>query len=370
MFLPHTTGVGRAAAELWNIQDIKIPHSYVMKFQKTVNGVWKFGDLWRVTIGLMLTKIGFTNSMAGDEGTFIKLQTPDTIYVGVYVDEIIIMSSLVKEAQSVFDKITSAFKLPGELTETSFTFLETEVHRPSPGVLYLSNPLQIEKLADEFGFSRKQLSRDYSIAGVVNKKPKDKDPDVFPKTPFKPGVTFHSKVSRENAVHVAKFQSYVESLKYICNSSRPDIAYAVVMLVKTPKPTNEHIELAKRVVRYLVLSADHKLKFDAEAPSSLALTAFADASHAVQHEFDPKIMGPDTIVSNDVLHNVYGSLIMVGRCPIIWRSMRHHYVVEHTRDAEAIAAAVTAERIRKTRTLLTEIDMQQEDATVIYEDNE
>lgn len=326
---------------------VDVPRDHVLELQKTFDGLGGSSP-WYLLLSAKLLELGFKRTQ-GDQSVFARRQYADTVYVGVYADDILVMSCSAGEAQFVFDKITWALAVTGEMTGSLFTLLGLTVHRPAPDMLYISSPRRIRMLADEFGFSCDEILSD-SAAYARDSGDDYGDTDACPATPFKCGTTFQTKATAaQNRHHAKRFQSYVAALRYICDAARPDIAYAVCILAAAAlDPTNEHIELVKRVVRYLILTADYRLRLDGCAPGGMSLAAFSDASH-VQVDRQQTATEPS--------HNVYGTFVMLGQCPIAWGSWRPRVVLESAHNAMTAASAAAADRACAARRLLTEMGL-------------
>nr|GFA81895.1 uncharacterized mitochondrial protein AtMg00810-like [Tanacetum cinerariifolium] len=79
-------------------------------------------------------------------------------------------------------------------------------------------------------------------------------------------------------VDQTRFRSMVESLMYL-TASRPDLVFAVCMCARyQAKPTKKHLEVLKRVFRFLKRTINCGLWYPKD--TAMALTAYAYADHA------------------------------------------------------------------------------------------
>ncbi|GKF20443.1 retrovirus-related pol polyprotein from transposon TNT 1-94 [Tanacetum coccineum] len=75
-----------------------------------------------------------------------------------------------------------------------------------------------------------------------------------------------------------RYHSMIGSLMYL-TASRPDLVFDVCMCARyQSKPTKKHLEVVKRVFRYLQGTINMGLWYPKE--TAMALTAYADANHA------------------------------------------------------------------------------------------
>ncbi|CAI7785609.1 unnamed protein product [Closterium sp. NIES-54] len=117
-------------------------------------------------------------------------------------------------------------------------------------------------------------------------------------TPFPSGFNC-VKGSEEESVREEerrRFHSLVGSLMYAAANTRPDVAFATVQLARVVQcPNEEQIAVGMRVAKYLGQTAMVGLQYSAAAqrrqkgvdgvgPGRLFLTAFSDASHALEQD--------------------------------------------------------------------------------------
>nr|GEU61555.1 hypothetical protein [Tanacetum cinerariifolium] len=107
-------------------------------------------------------------------------------------------------------------------------------------------------------------------------------------------------------VDQTRFCSMVSSLMYL-TASRPDLVFVVCMCTKYPtSPTKKHLEALKRVFRYLRGTINWGLCYSKD--TTMALTAFADADHAVCQDtrrsydnqvFNSAVIDCDELISSE-----------------------------------------------------------------------
>ena len=135
-----------------------------------------------------------------------------TVYIGVYVDDLLIMSQLMQEIQEVKDKLNKRFGMV-DFGEVS-TVLKIKVkYDREKGELSLDQEKYANFLLQKFG--------------MMNSKPVD--------TPMVTGLKFSKEMEANTAkekqeMAVVPYRSAVGSLMYLMTSTRPDLASAIGIL--------------------------------------------------------------------------------------------------------------------------------------------
>lgn len=121
----------------------------------------------------------------------------------------------------------------------------------------------------------------------------------------------------------------IGSLQYLA-FTRPDIAYAVNKLSQfMHKPTEDHWQAAKRVLRYLASTSSHGIFLRKDSP--LSINAFSDTDW-------------DGDTFDYVSTNTY--IIFLGSTPISWSAKKQTGVAPSSTESEYRAVANTASELR------------------------
>ena len=133
------------------------------------------------------------------------------------------------------------------------------------------------------------------------------------------------------------YRSTVGALQYL-TFTKPDLAFSVHQLCQfMSKPTSDHLEVAKRVLRYLRGTLLHGICF---SPSPLTLTAFSNADWAG----DPTDR-----------HSTTSLLVFLGPYLISWFAKKQQTVSRSSTEVEYKALATSAAELSWLRILFKEL---------------
>ncbi|XP_019091190.1 PREDICTED: uncharacterized protein LOC109128754 [Camelina sativa] len=277
----------------------------------------------------------FTNSLA-DASLFIHGSGSHLIYVLVYVDDIIVTGTHSRTIDAVLTAFSDRFSIkdPVDL----HYFLGIEVSRSKRG-MHLMQRKYIHDLL---------LKTNMSDAKLVS-------------TPLSttPKLTLTSGAPLADP---SQYRSVVGSLQYL-SFTRPDLSYAVSRLSQfMHRPTQDHWQAAKRVLRYLAGTSTHGIYLHASSPNSLHCFS---TSPVKLHGFSDADWAGDT----DDYISTNGYVIYLGRNPISWSSKKQSGVARSSTEAEYRAVAKTTAELCWLSSLYSELRIQLPSALVIYCDN-
>jgi hypothetical protein len=291
------------------------------KLRKAMNGLRQSPRAWYKTLREALTTMGFS-STAADTSLYVKENASDRTYVLVYVDDLLIVgasSSVMRVKQQIAAKFS--VKDAGEATY----FLGMTIKRDrEEGTLWVGQPSYAREILQRFG--------------MQDCKPR--------RTPLDTSIRL-SKLSGypDESIRVT-YQELVGALLYLSNCTRPDLTHAIGMLARfMSAPTNEHMQSAKQVLRYLAGTLDLGIQFntsDSTGNSSEGtVVGYSDADYAG----DP-----------DKRKSTSGNVFLRSGGAISWSSKLQPTVAASTCEAEFIAAAAAVKEALWIKNLLS--DMQ------------
>ncbi|GAA0166349.1 hypothetical protein LIER_40172 [Lithospermum erythrorhizon] len=139
--------------------------------------------------------------------------------------------------------------------------------------------------------------------------------------PIVPGTRV-DKNAGGKLVDETQYKQIVGSLMYL-TSTRPDIMFATGFISRyMSKPTDLHLQLAKRILRYLKGTQEHGI-FYQRGPGNGEFIAYTDSDYAGDHE-DRK--------------STSGYVFMMSSGAIAWSSRKQPIVTLSTTEAEFVAA--------------------------------
>ncbi|GJS56106.1 putative ribonuclease H-like domain-containing protein [Tanacetum coccineum] len=267
----------------------------VYKVVKALYGLHQVPRAWYETLSSFMLENGFRRGTI-DKTLFIKKNKSGIMFVQVYVDDIIFVStkkSMCTEFEEVMHKRFQMCSM-GELT----FFLGLQVKQQPDGI-FISQDKYIADILKKFDF----CSIKTATTPIKSNKPLVKDED---------GVE----------VDVHEYRSMIGSLMYL-TASRSDIMFDVCACARfqvTPKAS--HLHAVKRVFRYLKHQPKLGLWYPRDSP--FELEAFSDSDYAGA-SLDRK--------------STTGRCEFLGRRLISWQFKKKTIMANSNTKAEYVAAA-------------------------------
>jgi hypothetical protein len=148
------------------------------------------------------------------------------------------------------------------------------------------------------------------------------------------------------------FREAVGSLLYPAAHTRTDIPFTVGMLGRAmAAPSSQDVVAVKRLMRYLSGTRDYGLVLSGTGDSTLIAYSNADWGGDVDRK------------------STSGALLYFGENLVHWTSKKQGCVALSTAKAEYVAASSCAEDVIWLRGVLCDLNYQQREPTVIFEDN-
>jgi hypothetical protein len=137
------------------------------------------------------------------------------------------------------------------------------------------------------------------------------------------------KLSRNSTIEevdATQYRCLVGSLCYLVHT-RSDLAFSIGYVSRfMQRPTMEHHQAVKRIIRYVAGTLDHGLYY-LRCPGEAHLIGYSDSDHA-----------GDINTSN----NTSGILFFFGKSLVSWQSIKQQMVALSSCDAEYIAASTAS----------------------------
>ena len=299
--------------------------NHVCRLRKPIYGLKQAPRSWYLSLKQHLLSIGFVNYMA-DASLFVHSRGSNITYVLLYVDDILVTdndSTLVSQVLAAF---ADRFSIKDLVDLHYFLGIEATC---TPRGLHL--------------MQRKYITDLLHKNNMTDAKPVSTPMQTTPKLTLGSGAPLQDG---------SQYRSLVRSFQYLA-FTRPDISYAVNRLSQfMHKPTVDHWQAAKCVLRYLAGTSSHGIFIHKN--SSFLLHAFSDADWAGD---------TDDFVSTN------GYIIYLGKNPVCWSSKKQTGVARSSTEAEYRAVANTASEVTWLCSLLSELHLQLSVPPVIYCDN-
>jgi histone deacetylase 1/2 len=251
-----------------------------------------------------------------------------TMFVLVYVDDIIVVSSVPGATVALLKKLNEDFALK-DLGELHY-FLGIEVSKVRNGIL-----LTQEKYANDI------LER----VGMSQCKPVNSPMSTSEKLSRYEGSILGPK-------DATNYRSVVGALQYL-TLTRPDISFAVNKVCQfLHAPTTVHWAAVKRILRYLKQTTNVGLKIGRS--SSLLVSAFSDA---------------DWAGCLDDRRSTGGFAVFLGSNLVSWSARKQATVSRSSTEAEYKALANATAEVMWIQTLLMELGIPAPRAAKLWCDN-
>jgi hypothetical protein len=157
-------------------------------------------------------------------------------------------------------------------------------------------------------------------------------------TPMESGIVIKKTSDDENVANVP-YASLIGSLLYLSNCTRPDITYAVNKLSSyNAKPSEFHWKCAKRILKYLKLTAKFGLTF--KPSKTWNLTGYTDSDYA--NDLDTR-------------KSTTGYIIQLNGSTISWNSKRQQTIATSTAESEYMALFETVRELVWCNKLINEL---------------
>ena len=345
------------------------PNSY-WRLKKTLYGLKRSPHHFYTLVTRLLKELGLNQHPTSPcifSGKLFPDQPP--IYVGIYVDDVIYFS----ESRQVEQHFEEAFKSKIDIEFNGqigfFLGINHTCIRHDDG--NVSIHMSQEAFID-------------SIANIANLS----DPNMsYPKTPYRSGLPVDKLQSitpsnTDQLTLTKTMQQLVGCLNWLAISTRPDIATITNILSKyTSNPTQQHIDHAKYVIKYLIGSKDLGITFSSRHNSTLesfvkfpinnpTVSSLCDANWGPQDASVPKTQ-PTQQLELFKTRSISGFLTwFMG--PLHWTSKRQSITARSSAEAEIYATDECTKALQHLSFLLDGLDLKQDlmpSPTTIYNDN-
>ncbi|CAI7856779.1 unnamed protein product, partial [Closterium sp. NIES-53] len=320
--------------------------SRVCKIKKAIYGLKQAPRCWYEKLEEVLLSGGFKTSQA-DHSLFLLGEGEQLLLLLVYVDDILLFSPSMEQIERTQKLLMDNLKCK----------MLGDVH------YYLG--LQIERDVERRWL---KVHQSHYISGVMERYGVTKGCTVM--TPFPAGFKLKKAAEEDDVLEDEQrneYQSLIGSVMYAAVHTRPDASFGVGQLARVvQRPTEEQLEVAKRLVHYLGSTASAGVQFsaggqlkqigaDGVTPGTLKLSCFTDATWASEDE-DQSSVG--------------GFVCIVGGGPVSWRSKKQSEIAQSSGEAEYMVMYHAIKEIVLLRKLQEDMGAEQEGPTPLFSDSE
>lgn len=302
----------------------------VCKLNKSIYGLKQSPRCWNSTLDTYLKEIQFTQTTS-DPCIYYQKTGQDMMFIGVYVDDIILAARNEKQLKRIKEKLSNKFNIK-DLGELKY-FLGMKVEQSKgSGSVWIGQP----------AYTKNLLKR----LGMQDSKPIH--------TPVEVNTKLQLATNQAEPVNQTEYQSAIGGLMYLAVSTRPDIAFAVNNLARfNSNPQKEHWTAVKRILRYLKGTTNIGILYKQD--ESEKCVGYSDADWAGDTS-DRK--------------STSGYIFMLSGGPVSWSSKKQKCVALSTAEAEYVALSAAAQECLWLRQLEVELGCPPEGPTLIFEDNQ
>ena len=300
----------------------------VCKLHKALYGLRESPRAWYNCFNKYMESINFVRSNY-DYCLYINNTTKDTIYILVFVDDLLICC----KDKHIINKVKAslmqrfAMKDLGKISQ----YIGIDInYSDDRSKLTLSQTKYIESLAAKYNLENAKLFD----------------------TPMETNLKLDQASEIDETI---KYRNLIGELLYISSGTRPDISYSVNYLSRYQSCYDQtHYKYAMRVLKYVYKTKDLKLTYCDNINSEI-LDCMVDSDFAGDNV--------DRKSTSGYVIRLYGNVIF-------WKTHKQGAVTKCSTFAEYVALSEAVSEILFIRNLLSEsFDVNLYDPTTIYEDN-
>jgi hypothetical protein len=269
----------------------------VCKLNKSIYGLKQSPRQWYSRLSEFLSSIGLIQIEA-DHAVYVSEENPRKLFMGVYVDDLLIGSTDFGELVKLKQALSSEFQMK-DMNEVGYVLGIKVVRTESK--IFLSQEKYAKELLVRFGME--------SCHGAF--------------TPLETGTILDANgEGTELCGDNVPYREAVGSLMYLMTGTRPDIATAVSMVSRfLSAPRLHHWANVKRIFRYVAKTFNQGICFTRQG--DLNITGYSDADWAGDVESRKSRSG---------------YVFMIGGGAVSWQSRLQDSVALSTAEAEYVAA--------------------------------
>src|ERR1043165_5730093 len=296
----------------------------VYKLKKALYGLKQAPRAWNIRLNSILKEIGFIRCPQ-EQAVYKRTSKQSTIIIGVYVDDIIVTGSSIKDISSFKKEMQGKFEMSdlGPLTY----YLGIEVSQ-TQGKIQLKQSAYAKKVVKEARLEDCNPTKYAMESGRKLTKEDESEP-----------------------VNETEYRKLIGSLRYLTHT-RPDITYAVGYVSRfMEKPKTTHMKAVKHLIRYIKSTLNYGIQYSKGKEAEI--TGYSDSSYGDQDD------GKGTT----------GTIFYYKDSPITWISQKQSTVALSSCESEFMAATSAACQAIWLQGVLSELTGEQPKKITLLVDN-
>ena len=303
----------------------------VCKLNKSLYGLKQSAFLWNKTLINFMQSQNLFQSMK-DPCVFIRKTDKDTLYVLIWVDDIIISASSVDVMNIFKTNLSNRFKVKDLGPLKWFLGIQFDI---TDKCISMNQSLYVRTILSRFNMT-----------------------DCTPRTlPCDPKVYTLLERDSDKLENPKKYQELIGSLIWLMTGTRPDIVFVTTLLSRfMQEPTTTHMAIALDVLRYLKYTIHYDLRF-VRTGNKLQLFGFSDSDYS-----------SDPLDRKSISGNCFKLTQRLGL--ITWRSCKQEFIAGSSCESEFIAMYESSKEAQFLRQILSEFTNKPPQTVKIYADNQ
>jgi hypothetical protein len=292
------------------------PKGLICRVRKGIYGLKQSPKLWNDNFNSSMISLGFRR-FSSDMGLYSRIDEGKQLFVGLYVDDLVIVGSDIDTVVKFKQQIGGIYKMKdlGPINQLLGMDVTQDLDK---GTVSICQSKYIQNILEKFNMLDCNSSPIPMDPGLHLKPAENSDPERYP------------------------YAQVIGSLLYLTSCTRPDIAFAVNTLSRYLSCHDQsHSDAAIHIMRYLKGTIHQGLIFSRQ--SSFELAGFSDSDHA-----RCKI----------TRRSVTGYVFTLGGAPISWKSKTQPTVALSSTEAEYMALTATICEAEYLQRVISEFGVQ------------
>ena len=344
-----------------------------VKVQHAIQGHPEAPRLWQIFIdGILIDKMGFRNT-THEKCLYVKCINGENVYLLRQVDDVAIASKTKQTAEAVISEIGSYMKSPIKHEGLTELFNGVDVQQ-TRDFIKVHSDTYLQRVVKRHG----HWMRDIPVSNEPHTMTSTSDYARLLEADE--SATIDEIVALEEEFQF-KYRSATGELIFALVTTRPDISFPVIKLCQyNGCPGRSHFEAVKKLLIYLRDTSTDGIYFWRKEPNMdlPAVPAPLLRSETYTRTPFPDNNSPlipfgvaDSDWASDTTHrkSVSGMGIIFGGAVVAYKSRYQKTIADSSTEAEFYALVELGKMLLYLRSVLDDLGIPQDFASVIYEDN-